>query len=299
MNINSIVKAAQLASILEVSGYPKPGNVHRTHDFDDMVYEDFLISGVVIGDTIRKTAIRATKTFENQNFSSIKLGELILESIIETNSWVKTNTNLGIMMLMIPIAAAAAISSDFNSLRTNIVKIMADTTPEDAVNLYKAINLAEAGGMGEQKDLDVGSEESQKELLEREITMFDVLEISSEWDQLAKELTTSMPAIFEVGYPNYKKLKEKYGYNYACVGTFLKLLSVFPDTLISRKIGVEKAKVFSEKAKEILNNNVLLTTQGISYLEKLDEELNELKLNPGTTADLTAASIMVAILSNY
>jgi triphosphoribosyl-dephospho-CoA synthase len=299
MDVNEIVKAAQLASILEVTGYPKPGNVHRTHDFEDMKYEDFLVSGVVIGDTIRKTALRASKTIENQNFSSIKLGELILEAVTETNNWVKTNTNLGIIMLFIPITAAAAISPDFNSLRTNIVKIMADTTPEDAVNLYKAINLAEAGGMGEQEDLDVASDESQKELIEKEITMFDVLEISAEWDQLAKELTTSMPAIFEVGYPTYKKLKEEYGYNYACVETFLKLLSIFPDTLISRKVGIEKAKVFSEKSKEIINNGSLLTDSGSSYLKKLDKELINLKLNPGTTADLTAASIMVAILSNY
>ena len=299
MDTNDIVRAAQLACVLEVTGYPKPGNVHRMHDFDDMKYEDFLVSGIVVGDIIRKTAIRANKTINTHNFSSIKLGELILEAVTETNKWVETNTNLGIMMLFVPIAAAAAISPDFCSLRTNIVKIMADTTSEDAVNLYKAINLAEAGGMGDQEELDVSSEDSQKELLENEITMFDVLEISAEWDQLAKELTTSMPAIFEVGYPTYKRLREEYDYNYACVETFLKLLSIFPDTLISRKVGAEKAKVFSQKAEEIINKGSLLTTSGKSYLEKLDEELNLLKLNPGTTADLTAASIMISILSNY
>lgn len=296
MDTNNIVRAAQLASVLEVTGYPKPGNVHRTHDFNDMKYEDFLVSAIVVGDIIRKTAIRAGKTINNHNFSSIKIGELILEAVTETNKWVKTNTNLGIMMLVIPITAAAAISPEFSSLRTNIVKIMGDTTPEDAVNLYKAINIAEAGGMGEQKDLDVSSEDSQKELLEKEITMFDVLEISAKWDQLAKELTTSMPAIFEVGYPTYKKLREEYDYNYACVGTFLKLLSIFPDTLISRKVGIEKAKILSQKAEEIINNG-LLNASTISSLNKLDKKLNELKLNPGTTADLTAASIMVAILS--
>lgn len=299
MDINDIVRAAQLASVLEVTGYPKPGNVHRMHDFEDMKYEDFLVSGIVVGDIIRKTAVRASKTINSHDFSAIGIGELILEAVTETNKWVETNTNLGIMMLFIPITAAAAISKDFISLRTNIVKIMADTTPNDAVNLYKAINLAEAGGMGEQEDLDVSSDESQKELLEKEITMFDVLEISAEWDQLAKELTTSMPAIFELGYPTYKKIREKYDYNYACVETFLKLLSVFPDTLISRKVGIDKAKLFSQKAEEIINKGSLLTASGNAALKKLDNELNELKLNPGTTADLTAASIMVAILSNY
>ena len=54
MKPEEIAKMAQIASALEVSGYPKPGNVHRTRDFDDMEFEDFVISGIVIGDTIRQ-----------------------------------------------------------------------------------------------------------------------------------------------------------------------------------------------------------------------------------------------------
>ena len=54
MNPNEIAKMAQIASALEVSGYPKPGNVHRTRDYSDMVFEDFVISGIVIGDAVRE-----------------------------------------------------------------------------------------------------------------------------------------------------------------------------------------------------------------------------------------------------
>ena len=54
MDALEIAKIAQIASALEVSGYPKPGNVHRTRDYDDMVFEDFIISGIVIGDAIRE-----------------------------------------------------------------------------------------------------------------------------------------------------------------------------------------------------------------------------------------------------
>lgn len=54
MDSKTIAKIAQIASALEVSGYPKPGNVHRTRDFEDMEFEDFVISGIVIGDTIEK-----------------------------------------------------------------------------------------------------------------------------------------------------------------------------------------------------------------------------------------------------
>ena len=41
MDANEIAKIAQIASALEVSGYPKPGKVHRTRDYDDMEFEDF------------------------------------------------------------------------------------------------------------------------------------------------------------------------------------------------------------------------------------------------------------------
>ena len=44
MEAKKIAKLAQIASVLEVSGWPKPGNVHRTRNYDDMVFQDFAIS---------------------------------------------------------------------------------------------------------------------------------------------------------------------------------------------------------------------------------------------------------------
>ena len=58
MEANQIAKLAQIASALEVSGYPKPGNVHRTRNYDDMAFEDFIISGVVIGDITAPDSIK-------------------------------------------------------------------------------------------------------------------------------------------------------------------------------------------------------------------------------------------------
>ncbi len=299
MDLDYIAKSAQIASVLEVSGHPKPGNVHRTHDFHDMVFEDFLISGVVIGDVMRQAAKRGQKANENLDFSHIKLGELILDAVTETNKWVANNTNLGIIMMLTPLSAAAAMSDDFFHLRTNFTKIMAFTTPQDAVNLYKAIALADAGGMGEREDLDVTSNQSQIELLENKINMFDILKISAEWDLLASELTTSMPVTFETGFPTFKRILNNYGMNSATVQTFLTILSQFPDTLISRKYGLEKAREVSSEAKDILDKGGILTPDGQKALEEFDINLSKNKLNPGTTADLTAATIMVAILSNY
>jgi triphosphoribosyl-dephospho-CoA synthase len=295
-----VSKCAQIASVLEVSGHPKPGNVHRTQNFHDMVFEDFLLSGIAIGETMQKAAENGFKHKDHPEiWDKIGLGQLILDAVIETDHWVANNTNLGIIMLLTPICAAAGMTENINDLRSKIHQIMISTTPHDAVNLYHAINIADAGGMGEQEELDVSSDSSTQKLLDDNINMFDVLGMSSEWDKLSFELTNQMPVTFDVGFPEFKKIKSEYGTNQATVHTFLTILSQVPDTLISRKYGDEKAREVSNDAKAILEEGGILTKKGQGLLKKFDQELIENSLNPGTTADFTASSIMIAYLNNY
>lgn len=293
MEANEIAKLAQIASVLEVSGYPKPGNVHRTRNFDDMVFEDFIISGVVIGDTIREAATQA-KTV-GTDYEKVELGRFILQAVKETDKWIANNTNLGIMMMCVPIACSAAISDNFDEIQSNVGILMDNTTVDDAVNLYDAINIADAGGMGDQDEFDVMSEKAKDELRANNQTMYDVLEISAGWDRLASELTSSMPVCFDIGFPCFNGLKDE-SINRATVLTFLTILSQIPDTLISRKYGDEVAQGVSDKVKELLK----FKDDG-DFLDKLNEfdnYLYENKYNPGTTADLTAASIFISYLFN-
>ena len=298
MDPDTVAKIAQMASVLEVSGHPKPGNVHRTQDFEDMVFEDFLLSGIAIGNTMKKAAERGLK-YGNDAPQEIKLGELIKEAVIETNKWVQNNTNLGIIMLLIPLAAAAGCVKDFKDLRVKSREIMSSTTPQDAVNLYEAINIADAGGMGEREDLDVGSEQAKQELLDKGINMFQVLYISASWDSLAFELTQNYPVSFDAGYPTYKSLRKPQGINKATVQTFLTILSGNPDTLISRKFNNSVSEMVTADAKIILDRGGILTPEGRSLLIKFDQDLINHKYNPGTTADLTASSLMIALLEEH
>ena len=291
MNADEIAKIAQIASALEVSGYPKPGNVHRTNNFPDMVFEDFLISGVVTGDTIENAAEHIKK----EGVKNSEVGKYILDAVSETDKWIKNNTNLGIMMLEVPIAQATIISEDFNQIKENVGLILENSTVEDAVNLYSAINIADAGGMGEQDEYDVQSENAKEELRKNNQTMFDVLEISSEWDQLAYELTNKMPTLFTLGYKTFQKLNKNTSTNEATVKTFLTLLSEVPDTLISRKYGLDTAKDISKQAKEVLK--IKDYEEFIKQANIFDKHLFENNFNPGTTADLTAASIMLSFLN--
>lgn len=299
MDPDLIAKIVQMASVLEVSGHPKPGNVHRTQDFEDMVFEDFLISGIAIGNTMKMAAERGLKYTDKDELHKIRLGELIKEAVLETNRWVENNTNLGIIMLLTPISAAAGNVLNFNDLRDKFHELMLDTTPQDAVDLYDAINIADAGGMGEREDLDVGSEKAKEELLEKGINMFEVLEISSPWDALAYELTHRMPVSFELGYPTFKNLRNTHGINKATVQTFLTILSSKTDTLISRKYDQSISERVKADAKIILDKGGILTEEGRSLLVKFDLDLMNKKYNPGTTADLTASSLMITLLEEH
>jgi triphosphoribosyl-dephospho-CoA synthase len=295
-----IAKCAQIASALEVSGHPKPGNVHRTQDFPDMIFEDFLISGIVSGETMKQAAIRGLKLSQKpKKWHNIGLGKLILEAVLETDRWVSNNTNLGIIMLLIPISAAASMIKNIDELRNKLDQIMKSTTPQDAANLYRAIKLADAGGLGEKDDLDVNDDISLDKLIEDGINMYTVLKMSSEWDCLSYELTHGMPVTLKTGFPIFKDIQQKYNTNQATVQTFLSILAQNPDTLINRKFGEDKALEVSAIAKSILHRGGILTPEGISKLVEFDQQLILNKLNPGTTADLTASSIMVAYLDLY
>jgi triphosphoribosyl-dephospho-CoA synthase len=299
-----VSKCAQIASVLEVSGHPKPGNVHRTQNFPDMVFEDFLLSGIAIGDTMAKAAKRGLKYRDTPDkWEKIRLGELILEAVTETDHWVANNTNLGIVMLTTPLSVVAGMSNEdtvnWDAFRDKVDQIIKSTTPEDAVNLYKAINIADAGGMGEQEELDVAAESSLQKLRDDGLNLFDVLEISAPWDKLSYELTHKMPVTFNIGYPTFKEVKSGYQLNQATVQTFLTILSRVPDTLISRKFGDKKAQEVSEQARHIMDQRGILTSEGRAGVEKFDQELIDHGLNPGTTADFTASSIMVSYLDGY
>lgn len=289
MNVNDVVKLTQIASALEVSGYPKPGNVHRTRDYDDMVFEDFVISGIVIGDAVREACT-------DVDVENPRLGKYIKDAVAETDRWINNNTNLGIIMMTTPIAVAAAISDSFDELRPNIVKLMANTTVDDACDLYDAINIAAAGGMGEVDEYDVTSDSAKDELRKNNQTMYDVLKISASFDMLGREMTSDMPIVFELGYPTYHELKEK-SLNEACVMTFLTILSQVPDTLIYREEGEDASLKVSMMTKDLLKFK-----DDSDFAEKLaefDDYLYDNGYNPGTTADLTAASIFVSNLKDH
>ncbi len=302
-----VMQCAILAILLEVSGYPKPGNVHRVRDSPETRFEHFLAGAVAIGPAMGKLAENGFKAETGEiSLRDISVGRFILEAVDATAKWQRGgNTNLGTVLLFSPLSAAAGMciassgGVSVDELRGNVVKVIDGTTVDDAVKVYDAIQLAKPGGMGKVSVLDVNDPESKRKIASAGLTLKDVFAVSAGWDGISEEWVNGMRTVFTIGYPAFKKHYAATGdVNVATVNTFLTILSEKPDTLIARKAGADAARYVSSKAEAILNAGGIETPGGRRLCWMLDEELHKAKgkLNPGTTADLTAASIFVCLL---
>jgi triphosphoribosyl-dephospho-CoA synthase len=306
---DDIGRCAALSILLEASGFPKPGNVHRNRDYEKTRYEHFLCSGVAIAPAMTTLALNGALLGLNRLAEGeVELGKHILKAISDTQRWQHGgNTDLGSVLLLAPlcVAAGAASSSGMmtvGGIRKEAERVMRGTTPKDAVNVYEAIRVARPGGLRAVPELDVNSETSGNEIIQRGINLFKIFETSASWDGISKELVTGMRVTFEVGYPAFtSSLQETQDINTATVHAYLTILSKETDTLIARKSGEAAAQGISKRAKEILEAGGLTSNKGKKMLQSFDDDLakEKGKLNPGTTADLTCSSIMVALLEGW
>ncbi len=298
--IRHITLSAQLSAILEAST-EKPGNVSPLHDFADMRYEHFLAGGIAIGRSIENAALNGFDAGIGKiDPGEIQIGKHILNAVSDVKkSHTGGNTHLGIIMLFVPIAAGYGmrVADITSNLRSNIQRILKLTTVADSICLYDAIALANPGGMGKVKNFDVMNCEAREELAKRDMTFYDIMKLSAKRDRIAEELTTGMKIIFETGYPTLKQThKGTRDIRSAIIQTYLVLLSRFPDTLIARKSGFEIADKVTKYAERVLKAGGILTAEGKEEIRVFDTYLYSHKLNPGTTADLIAGSLMIALL---
>jgi triphosphoribosyl-dephospho-CoA synthase len=265
--------AAQLACLLEVSA-PKPGNVTRYRDFDDCRFEDFLISAIAIAPAFRTARL-------------VPVGQTVWHAASQTRRLVGTNTNLGIVLLLAPLAKAHG-QGDW---RERLSQVLAELTVEDARDVYRAIRLAAPGGLGRVSEGDVA--ESPR------ITLRQAMDLAKDRDSIAREYVTDFAITFELTCPTLRaQLAGGLALSDAIVQTYLTLLAEVPDTLIARKMSRPMAEEVSGRAREVLAAGGMYSPAGRQAAEKLDYFLADEKhrLNPGTTADLVTAGLFVWIV---
>ena len=279
-----IAAAAQLACLLEAFA-PKPGNVSPGAGFGDTSYLDFLASAAAIGRSLGS--------------ASRPLGEIILMAVRDTRRWVDVNTNLGIVLLLAPLARAAAlwgppdeVPIELCELRRSLATVLGESTVEDAQAAYEAIRLASPGGLGSVDSQDVASAPT--------VTLTTAMRLAADRDGVAYEYATDFRATFEVGAVALRAARRAgLDWNDAVVETYLTLLAAYPDTHIARRAGHARAAEVTRTAGAVLDVGGVRSDAGRIAIAQLHADLSDPRnlSNPGTTADITAAAIFVTLLT--
>ena len=270
----AVAGAAQLACVLEASA-DKPGNITPLHDFADTSYEDMLRSAIALGPEIGRAAERG-------------VGETVLAAVLATRRVAPTNTNLGIALLLAPLARAALLGGP---LRERVHEVLGALTLDDARAGYAAIRAAGAGGLDEPVEHDVRAAPT--------VTLRDAMAAAADRDSVAAEYATGYAVTFELGLPAlHRTLDDGLGPRAATVELYLELLAAIPDTLVARKRGRRAAERLSAGAASVLAAGGVRADAGFAALHAFDASLRRdgNALNPGTTADLVTAVLFVALL---
>jgi triphosphoribosyl-dephospho-CoA synthase len=262
----------QLACLLEVAA-AKPGNVTPAHDFSDTTYADMVRSGLALG-----------PVFARERALERGVGELIADGVQATARVAGVNTNLGIVLLFAPLVRAAATRRADETLRSATERTLAQLDVDDAAAAFAAIARARPGGLGDAPEHDVRAP--------ARVSLREAMAAAAHRDSIASEYATGYPIVFDTGLPLLAEaLSDGTGTLPAIVSVHVGLLAGHADSLIARKAGAAAAQAVTAAAREVRD--------GALSLEDFDASLRgpDHRLNPGTTADLVAATLLAALLS--
>ncbi len=264
----------QLACLLEVSA-AKPGNVTPAHDFSDTTYVDMVRSALALGPVFARRRARKRR-----------VGELILDGVRATAGVTKANTNLGIVLLFAPLVRAAVIRERDEALRSATERALAQLDVDDAAAAFAAIAQAHPGGLGEAPEHDVRAP--------ARVSLREAMAAAADRDSIASEYTTGYAIVFDTGLRLLADaLRDGIPTLDAIVSLHLGLIASHPDTLIERKAGPAAARAVTAAAREVRH--------GRRSLANFDASLRgpDHRLNPGTSADLVAATLLAALLLGF
>jgi triphosphoribosyl-dephospho-CoA synthase len=264
-----IAEAFRWACLAELDA-PKPGNVHIFADGHHMTAAEFVAS--------------ADAAAPHLSASGARVGARILGAVEATFEAVGANTNLGIILLCAPLAAAA--ENDISDLRASLIEVLQRLDTKDAELTYRAIVLAAPAGLGRSERHDVFGPAT--------VSLLDAMTEASGRDRVARQYATSFADIFEVGLPRLEAAVVQYAdLRWAILATYLEFLSALPDTHIERKHGAPAADRVCDAAAA-LQRSLHATEHPETLLPGLltwDAALKADGINPGTSADLTVATL--------
>ncbi|WP_248896629.1 triphosphoribosyl-dephospho-CoA synthase [Haloplanus halobius] len=264
---------AELALLLEVASTPKPGNVDRTRDHDDLRFEHFLAGAVG-----SRPGLAAAE-------SDVAIGDAFDRAVDGMSHQEGGNTQFGCLLLLVPLVRTAA-RGDLSP--EGVTSVVESTTVDDAAGFYRAfehVDVAVDDPPAEADALDVRrGADAIPALREQGVTLADVMHLSADRDGNAREWTTG----FERTFAAAERIAADEGpITDRLARIFLDLLAERPDTLVAVDHGMERAREVSRQAEAVRGD--------LAAAEDLAEKFHEAGINPGTTADLTAAAAFIAL----
>ncbi|HEX5510010.1 MAG TPA: triphosphoribosyl-dephospho-CoA synthase [Pseudolabrys sp.] len=249
---------------------PKPGNVHAFADGHRMTAGDF-----------ERSAAAAARPLA---MPRARVGVRIFRAVEAGFAAVGVNTNLGIILLCAPLAAAA--EADRPNLRASLSDVLQKLDRDDAEFAFRAIVRASPGGLGRSERHDVFQPAA--------VSLREAMAEASDRDRIARQYVTNFADVFEIGEALYAaERRASADRRKATVAAYLGLLAAFPDTHIVRKHGVATAEQVRREATGLQAK--------VRHADELDEimpillawdaELKQAGINPGTSADLTVATV--------
>lgn len=275
----------ELACLLEATA-PKLGNVHPGAAFHDATYDDFVTAARLVAAPLSQAG-------------KIGVGQAIYEAVRQTREAVGTNVNLGIVLLLAPLAAVP----EGVPIHTGIRQVLASTTLADAEHVYAAIRLAKPGGLGDAKTQDVQSAPT--------ITLTEAMTLAADRDMIAEQYATGFEYVLQdclrwllrgLKLARNDSVTDPESLLSAVCYLQRAVLTSRIDTLIVRKCGQAAGEEVLERFRSCLpdlDQHITATAALPSDLAELDRwlRLDNHRRNPGATADLIAAAIFVAIRS--
>lgn len=216
-----------------------------------------------------------------------RLGARVEAGVAASWAAAHCNTNLGILLLCAPLAMAAEALPDApapSALRQGVRDVLAALDAADAAAVFRAIAAANPGGLGSSREQDVRQPPT--------LGLVTAMALAADRDLIARQYRDGFADLWETGLhavpaglpPDHPSAVE---------AVFLAWLSAYPDSHIVRKHGAGVAQTVMQAAQ---GWRLRHDTGVHADWDAWDRSLKAARINPGTSADFTVATLMAAML---
>lgn len=266
---------AFLAACRAELGALKPGNVHVHAGGHGMEVAQFEAAAAAAAPWVAARGVR--------------VGTRIRHAVDASFAAAGCNTNLGILLLCVPLAAAVELKGH-TDLARSLRSVLGSLDAGDAAAVYAAIRRASPGGLGEAPEQDVA--------IPPTVPLIEAMHLAAARDRIALNYTNGFADIFSLGLPELRRARALTGDDDLAVTTLhMAFLAQFPDSHIQRKHGAGAAEAVVGEAQALADAwQPVAQRKKLRELLDFDADLKRRNLNPGTTADLVVATVFAASL---